>query len=90
MRQKSSGYLYTLIRLLNRSITAYVVENGTLSEGKAFSGEKEHRGFSDTGRTTGGQDGLMKTDSVPAHPHSISHRQNAYIWQFEAGIMFMA
>ena len=35
-------------------------------------------------------DGLMKTDSVPAHPHSISHRQNAYIWQFEAGIMFMA
>ena len=30
-----------LIRLLNRSITAYVVENGTLSEGKLFSGEKE-------------------------------------------------
>ena len=30
-----------LIRLLNRNITAYVVENGTLSEGKLFSGEKE-------------------------------------------------
>ena len=30
-----------LIRLLNRSITAYVVENGALSEGKLFSGEKE-------------------------------------------------
>ena len=30
-----------LLRLLNRSITAYVVENGTLSEGKLFSGEKE-------------------------------------------------
>ena len=30
-----------LIRLLNRSITAYVVENGTLSEAKLFSGEKE-------------------------------------------------
>ena len=30
-----------LIRLLNRSITAYVVENGTLSEGKLFYGEKE-------------------------------------------------
>ena len=29
------------LRLLNRSITAYVVENGTLSEGKLFSGEKE-------------------------------------------------
>ena len=45
-----------LIRLLNRSITAYVVENGTLSEGKLFSGEKEStEDFSDTGRTTGGQ-----------------------------------
>ena len=30
-----------LIRLLNRNITAYVVENGSLSEGKLFSGEKE-------------------------------------------------
>lgn len=30
-----------LIRLLNRSITAYIVKNGTLSEGKLFSGEKE-------------------------------------------------
>jgi Osmosensitive K+ channel histidine kinase len=30
-----------LIRLLNRSITAYVVENGALSEGKLFFGEKE-------------------------------------------------
>ena len=30
-----------LIRLLNRNITAYVVENGTLSGGKLFSGEKE-------------------------------------------------
>ena len=30
-----------LLRLLNRNITAYVVENGTLSEGKLFSGEKE-------------------------------------------------
>ncbi len=30
-----------LIRLLNRNITAYVVENGTLSEGKLFSREKE-------------------------------------------------
>ena len=29
-----------LLRLLNRNITAYVVENGTLSEGKLFSGEK--------------------------------------------------
>lgn len=29
-----------LIRLLNRSITAYVVENGTLSEGKLFPGKK--------------------------------------------------
>lgn len=29
-----------LIRLLNRNITAYVVENGTLSGGKLFSGEK--------------------------------------------------
>ena len=29
-----------LIRLLNRNITAYVVEDGTLSEGKLFSGEK--------------------------------------------------
>ena len=31
-----------LIRLLNRNITAYVVVNGTLSEGKLFSGEKEN------------------------------------------------
>lgn len=31
-----------LLRLLNRSITAYVVENGTLSEGKLFSGKKEN------------------------------------------------
>ena len=31
-----------LIRLLNRNITAYVVENGTLSGGKLFSGEKEN------------------------------------------------
>ena len=30
-----------LIRLLNRNITAYVVENGALSGGKLFSGEKE-------------------------------------------------
>ena len=30
-----------LLRLLNRNITAYVVENGTLSAGKLFSGEKE-------------------------------------------------
>ena len=30
-----------LIRLLNRNITAYVVENGTLSGGKLFSEEKE-------------------------------------------------
>ena len=30
-----------LLRLLNRNITAYVVENGALSEGKLFSGEKE-------------------------------------------------
>ena len=30
-----------LIRLLNRNITAYVVENGTLSRGKLFSREKE-------------------------------------------------
>ena len=30
-----------LLRLLNRNITAYVVENGILSEGKLFSGEKE-------------------------------------------------
>ena len=29
-----------LLRLLNRSITAYVVENGALSEGKLFSGKK--------------------------------------------------
>ena len=28
-----------LIRLLNRSITAYIVKNGTVSEGKLFSGE---------------------------------------------------
>ena len=31
-----------LIRLLNRNITAYVVENGALSGGKLFSGEKEN------------------------------------------------
>ena len=31
-----------LIRLLNRNITAYVVVNGNLSEGKLFSGEKEN------------------------------------------------
>ena len=31
-----------LLRLLNRSITAYVVENGALSEGKLFSGKKEN------------------------------------------------
>lgn len=30
-----------LLRLLNRNITAYVMENGTLSDGKLFSGEKE-------------------------------------------------
>ncbi len=30
-----------LLRLLNRNITAYVVENGTLSRGKLFTGEKE-------------------------------------------------
>ena len=30
-----------LLRLLNRNITAYVVENGALSAGKLFSGEKE-------------------------------------------------
>ena len=30
-----------LLRLLNRNITAYVVENGTLSRGKLFAGEKE-------------------------------------------------
>ena len=30
-----------LLRLLNRNITAYVVENNALSEGKLFSGEKE-------------------------------------------------
>ena len=29
-----------LLRLLNRNITAYVVENGALSEGKLFSGEE--------------------------------------------------
>ena len=32
----------------------------------------------------------MKTDSEPVRPRSIFHRQNAYIWQSEAGIMFMA
>ena len=31
-----------LLRLLNRNITAYIVKNGTLSEGKLFSGEKEN------------------------------------------------
>ena len=31
-----------LIRLLNRNITAYIVENGALSGGKLFSGEKEN------------------------------------------------
>ena len=31
-----------LLRLLNRSITAYVVKNGALSEGKLFSGKKEN------------------------------------------------
>ena len=31
-----------LLRLLNRTITAYVVENGALSEGKLFSGKKEN------------------------------------------------
>ena len=31
-----------LLRLLNRSITAYVVENRALSEGKLFSGKKEN------------------------------------------------
>lgn len=31
-----------LIRLLNRNITAYIVKNGTLSEGKLFSREKEN------------------------------------------------
>ena len=31
-----------LLRLLNRSITAYVAENGALSEGKLFSGKKEN------------------------------------------------
>ena len=31
-----------MIRLLNRNITAYIVKNGTLSEGKLFSGEKEN------------------------------------------------
>ena len=31
-----------LLRLLKRSITAYVVENGALSEGKLFSGKKEN------------------------------------------------
>ncbi len=31
-----------LLRLLNRNITAYVVENGALSEGKLFSGKKEN------------------------------------------------
>lgn len=31
-----------LIRLLNCNITAYIVKNGTLSEGKLFSGEKEN------------------------------------------------
>ena len=31
-----------LLRLLNRSITAYVVENGALSEGRIFSGKKEN------------------------------------------------
>ena len=30
-----------LLRLLNRNITAYVVENGALSEGKLFSGEEK-------------------------------------------------
>ncbi len=30
-----------LLRLLNRTITAYVVKDGALSEGKLFSGEKE-------------------------------------------------
>ena len=30
-----------LLRLLNRNITAYVVKDGALSEGKLFSGEKE-------------------------------------------------
>ena len=30
-----------LLRLLNRNIIAYVVENGTLSRGKLFTGEKE-------------------------------------------------
>ena len=29
-----------LLRLLNRNITAYVVENGALSDGKLFSGEE--------------------------------------------------
>ncbi len=32
-----------LLRLLNRNITAYVVENGALSDGKLFSVEKERR-----------------------------------------------
>lgn len=36
------GTCTQLIRLLNRNITAYVVVNGTLSEGKLFSGEKEN------------------------------------------------
>ena len=31
-----------LLRLLNRNITSYVVENGALSEGKLFSGKKEN------------------------------------------------
>ena len=31
-----------LLRLLNRNITSYVVENGTLSEGKLFSEKKEN------------------------------------------------
>ena len=33
--------VHSSFRLLNRNITAYVVENGALSEGKLFSGEEK-------------------------------------------------
>ena len=45
-----------LIRLLNRSITAYDCGKWNFIRRKAFfRGKRKHRGFSDTGRTTGGQ-----------------------------------
>ena len=43
-----------LLRLLNRNITAYVVENGALSEGKLFSGEEKEDAEDDSKREKGG------------------------------------